>query len=83
MTKDPQAVALLTQFLNAAGGLSAISSIQDFTGTGTITYNWAAAQYIQDVMSRLLNSQDLILKFRSNDVYRRLWYGRCIGQTES
>jgi hypothetical protein len=41
VTKDPQAVALLTQSLNAAGGLSAIGSIQDFTGTGTITYNWA------------------------------------------
>lgn len=41
VTKDPQAVALLTQSLNVAGGLSAISSIQDFTGTGTVTYNWA------------------------------------------
>lgn len=42
VTKDPQAIAVLTQSLSAAGGLSAISSIQDFTGTGTITYNWAS-----------------------------------------
>jgi hypothetical protein len=27
--------------LNAAGGPSAISSVQDYTATGTITYNWA------------------------------------------
>lgn len=42
VTKDPQAVAVLTQSLSAAGGMSAISSIQDFTGSGTITYNWAS-----------------------------------------
>jgi hypothetical protein len=40
-TQNPQAVALLTQSLNAMGGISAISAIQDYTGTGTITYNWA------------------------------------------
>jgi hypothetical protein len=40
-TQNPQAVALLTQSLNAMGGVAAISAIQDYTGTGTITYNWA------------------------------------------
>jgi hypothetical protein len=39
--KDPQAVSILSQSLNAVGGLSAISGIQDYTGTGNITYNWA------------------------------------------
>jgi hypothetical protein len=37
-TKDPQAVAVLTQTLVAAGGLSALAAIQDVTGTGQITY---------------------------------------------
>lgn len=37
-TKDPQAVAVLTQTLVAAGGLSAIAAIQDVTGAGNITY---------------------------------------------
>ena len=41
-TQDPQAVAILTQTLNAVGGLSAISAIQDYTGTGNITYFWAS-----------------------------------------
>jgi len=40
-TRDPQAITILTQCLQAAGGTQAISAIQDFTGTGTITYNWA------------------------------------------
>lgn len=39
--RDPQALAVLTQCLNAIGGAAAVSGIQDFTGTGTITYNWA------------------------------------------
>ena len=43
-TKDPQAVAVLTQSLNAVGGLAAVTAIQDYTGTGNITYNWAGEQ---------------------------------------
>ncbi len=39
--RDPQALAVLTQSLNTVGGATAISAIQDFTGTGTITCNWA------------------------------------------
>jgi outer membrane lipoprotein-sorting protein len=38
--RDPLAVNLLAQSLAVAGG-SAVTAIQDFTGTGTITYNWA------------------------------------------
>lgn len=37
--RDPQAVAILYQCLAAAGGIQAISTIQDVTATGTITYN--------------------------------------------
>ena len=40
VTKDPQAVSILTQSLNAAGGVAAIGTIQDYTASGTITYNW-------------------------------------------
>ncbi len=39
--RDPQAVSVLTQVLNAAGGVSTVAAIQDFSASGTITYNWA------------------------------------------
>jgi hypothetical protein len=38
--RDPQALLILSQALNAAGGVQAISAIQDFTANGTITYYW-------------------------------------------
>jgi len=44
--RDAQAVNVLTRCLAAAGGTQAISAIQDFTGTGTITYFWAG-QHVQ------------------------------------
>ena len=37
--RDPQAIAILTQCLNAAGGIQAVSAIQDVTATGTITFD--------------------------------------------
>lgn len=41
--QDPQAISVLTQSLTAMGGLTAVNGIQDFTETGSITYNWANA----------------------------------------
>jgi hypothetical protein len=38
--RDAQALAVLTQCLKAIGGTTAVASVQDFTGTGTITYYW-------------------------------------------
>jgi len=38
-TGGPQAVAILTQVLANAGGQAVLASIQDFTGTGNITYS--------------------------------------------
>jgi len=38
--RDTSAIAFLTQVLTAAGGTAALSSVQDFTATGTITHNW-------------------------------------------
>jgi hypothetical protein len=38
VTKDPQAVSVLNQVFATAGGLTALSAIQDVTATGTITY---------------------------------------------
>jgi hypothetical protein len=38
-TQDPQAVSVLNQVFAAAGGLNALSAIQDATGNGTITYS--------------------------------------------
>ncbi len=48
--RDPQAVALLTQALNAAGGTAAVGTIQDFTGTGSVTFYWAG----QDVTGSII-----------------------------
>jgi hypothetical protein len=38
---DPQAQSTLNSILNAAGGLSVLSSVSDFTASGEITYHWA------------------------------------------
>jgi hypothetical protein len=38
--KDPQALSILNQALTAAGGLTTIKGITDYTATGTITYHW-------------------------------------------
>ena len=38
--KDPSAVGALNAAINAAGGALALSPIQDFTASGTITYFW-------------------------------------------
>ena len=48
--RDPQAITLLTQALNAAGGTAAVGSIQDFTGTGNVTFYWAG----QDVPGSII-----------------------------
>jgi hypothetical protein len=40
LQRDPQAVAVLTQTLKAAGGIPALSAIQDYTASGSITYYW-------------------------------------------
>jgi len=42
--RDPQAMAVITKALNAAGGVSALAAIQDITATGTITYYWAGEE---------------------------------------
>ncbi len=38
--RDPQALSVLNQVLNMAGGSQALGTIQDLTATGNITYNW-------------------------------------------
>ena len=38
--RDPQAVSILTQSLNAAGGADALAAMRDFTASGKITYFW-------------------------------------------
>ncbi len=39
VTKDPQAIAIVNQALNAAGGTSAIRAITDYTASGTVSYH--------------------------------------------
>jgi hypothetical protein len=41
VVRDPQAIAFLTQAVKAIGGISSVSAVHDFTGTGTVTYSWA------------------------------------------
>jgi hypothetical protein len=43
VTRDTQAISILSQSLTAAGGLAAVSAIQDATETGTISYSWAGS----------------------------------------
>lgn len=43
-TRDPQALAVLNQCLATAGGAQALTTVQDFTETGNITYFWAGEQ---------------------------------------
>jgi hypothetical protein len=40
--RDQQALAILGQVLNAAGGQATLGAIQDFTATGNVTYSWGA-----------------------------------------
>ncbi len=42
--RDPNALALLNQCLAAAGGLPALEALQDFSGSGSITYFWAGEE---------------------------------------
>ncbi len=39
--RDPQAVDILKQCLNLAGGVSTIGAVVDYTASGAITYHWA------------------------------------------
>jgi len=41
ITRDPQAISVLSQSIAAVGGLQAILAVQDLTATGNITYFWA------------------------------------------
>lgn len=54
--RDPNAVTLLTEAVAAAGGLSAVTGIKDFTGAGSITYFWAGNQVSGSVTVRGLGS---------------------------
>jgi hypothetical protein len=38
--RDPQAITIITKALNAAGGIGTLAAIQDFTASGTVSYNW-------------------------------------------
>jgi hypothetical protein len=51
-TRDPQALAVLTRALAAAGVSTQAGSIQDFTGTGSITYFWAGQEVVGQVTLR-------------------------------
>ena len=50
-TRDQQALSILTQCVQAAGGSQAVSTIQDFTGSGTITYYYSADEQVQGTVT--------------------------------
>src|SRR5882762_4717408 len=47
VTKDAQAVSIVTQALVAAGGIPAITAVADYTGSGNITYRLGVNQDVQ------------------------------------
>lgn len=57
--KDTQAVTVLNQTLAAAGGMSAITAIADYTATGTVTYHLA-----QDVRGTVTIRGDGLFRLR-------------------
>jgi len=50
--RDPQAVAVLQQCLNLAGGVSSVIAVADYTATGTVTYHWAGQDVAGNVTLR-------------------------------
>lgn len=40
LERDPQAIQVLMQTLTTAGGIAALSAIQNYTATGTVNYYW-------------------------------------------
>ncbi|MGC2887529.1 MAG: hypothetical protein WB627_00565 [Candidatus Acidiferrum sp.] len=39
--RDPQAIGILNQAVTAAGGVTALDTVQDVAASGTVTFNWA------------------------------------------
>ena len=50
--KDPRALLILARSLSAMGGANAISAIQDYVGTGNITFHWAGQEVQGSVTAR-------------------------------
>lgn len=59
--RDPQAVTLLQQAVAAMGGSNAIGGVQDFTGSGSITYYWAGTEVSGPVTLRGKSGQEFRL----------------------
>lgn len=66
-SKDPQALQILAQYLTASGGMTAITSIQDSTETGTITYYWAGRDVQGSVTLRAKGLNEFRLDASLND----------------
>lgn len=54
--RDTQAVAVLTQAVNVAGGMTALTAIHDFVGSGTIIYYWGGKEVNGSVTLRARGS---------------------------
>jgi len=69
-TRDPQALTILSECLQASGGSQAIAAMHDFTETGTITHNWAGQQVQDAATMRGLGMSNFRLDdTRSNGTY--------------
>jgi len=60
-TKDPQAITLLNACLLASGGLVSISTINDFSASGSVTYYWASQNVQGTVTLKALGTTDFRL----------------------
>src|SRR5277367_962954 len=71
MRRDPEALALLTQAINAAGGLPAVAAIHDYAASGQITMN--LDQIVSGDVSLIERGSDLRVDVNLPDGPRH-WY---------
>jgi hypothetical protein len=62
VTRDSQAITVISQAVNAAGGAEAIRTIHDLTGTGAITYFWGEHEVTGKVTIRTRGNDKLLVR---------------------
>lgn len=50
--RDPQALTILSQYVQASGVLQTITATQDYTESGNVTFNWAGKQVQGTVVTK-------------------------------
>jgi len=70
--RDPQAVIVLNRAITAAGGLSALSAVQDLRASGTIAFNWSDENVSGDVTIKSRGTEQIRLETNLPDG-ARIW----------